>query len=43
VPIVARRAMMLLIHATNVKALCIATPLAKRNTDQNIKSNVREE
>ena len=43
VPIVVKRVLTLQINATNVRKLCIATPHAKRNIEQNIRNNVRDE
>ena len=41
VPIAVRRVRMSIIYATNVTLLSIATPLARRNTDQSIRKSVR--
>ena len=41
--IVAKRVMMSTIYVTNATKWSIATPRAKRNTDTNIKNNVRDE
>jgi len=43
VPIAVRRVVMLPIHVTNAKELCIAMPLAKRSIDISIRKIVREE
>jgi len=41
VPIVGRKVMRLTIYAINVRRQPIATPLAKRNIDINIRKSVR--
>jgi len=41
VPIVVRKALTLQIHATNANQSCIATPHVGKDTDVNIRNNVR--